>query len=48
MRHTAKAALVWQLGRVKKLSLFLVGEEELCGSDPFNEMHESMAMGARP
>ena len=46
MRHTAKAALVLQLGRIKKLSLFLVGEEELCGSHPFNEMHELMTARA--
>jgi len=38
VRHTAETALVWQLRRIKKLSLFLVREEELCGSHPFNEM----------
>jgi hypothetical protein len=48
VRHAAKTALVWQLGRIKQLSLFLVGEEELRGSHPFNEMHELMAARALP
>jgi hypothetical protein len=32
MKHTAKAALVRQLGRIKPIFLFLFGEEELCGN----------------
>ena len=48
MKHTVKADLARQLGRIKQVSLLLFVEEELCGSDPLNQMHESMAVWARP
>ena len=48
MKHTVKAALVRELGRIKQVSLFLFVEEQLCGSYPLNQMHESMAVRARP
>jgi len=48
MKHTVKAALIEQLGRIKPVSLFVFGEEELCGRHPLHEKHESMAVRARP
>jgi hypothetical protein len=48
VRHTVKASLVWHLGRIKQGCLFQLGEEESCGSHPFNEMHELMAARALP
>jgi len=48
MKHTGKAALVGHLGRIKQVSLFLFGEEQLCGRHSLNGMHESMAMRALP
>jgi hypothetical protein len=48
VKHTVKAALARHLGRIKAVFLFMFGEEELCGSHPRNEMHESMAARALP
>jgi hypothetical protein len=48
MKHAVKAALVRRLGRIKQVSLFLFGEEQLCGRHSLNGMHESMAMRALP
>ena len=48
MKQTVKAALVEQLGRIKPVFLVVFGEEELCGSYPFNQKHGSMAVRARP
>ena len=43
MKHTVKAALVRQSGRIKSVSLLMFGEEELCGGHPHKETHESIA-----
>jgi len=48
MKHTVNAVLVKQLGRIKAVFLLVFGEEELCGSHPFNEMHELIAARALP
>ena len=48
VKHTMKAALVRQLGGVKQVCLLSFGEEELCGREPFDKMHESMAVRALP
>ena len=48
MKHAVQTALMRRLRRIKQVSLFLFGEEQLCSSDPLNEMHESMAVRASP
>lgn len=48
MKHTVKAALVKQLGRIKPVLLLVFGEEKLCGSDALNQMHEPMTARALP
>jgi hypothetical protein len=48
MKHTVKAALVRRLERIKPVSPFLFGEEELGSRHPLHEKHESMAVRARP
>lgn len=57
LRHTSskraakqamKAVLLWQLGGVKQVGLLSLSEEELCGGEPFDEMHEAMAARALP
>ena len=48
MKQTVKVALVEQLGRIKSVFLLVFGEEQLCGRHSLNEMHESMAVRARP
>jgi hypothetical protein len=48
MKHAVQAALMRRLGRIKQVSLFLFGEEQLYSRDPLNEMHESMAVRANP
>ena len=47
-KHTVSAAWSWRLGRVKQVCLLSFSEEELCGREPFDEMHESMAVRALP
>ena len=48
MKHTVKATLVKQLGRIKPVFLLVFGEEELCDSHALNQMHEPMAARALP
>jgi hypothetical protein len=48
MKHTGKAALVKQLGRIKPVFLPVFGEEELCDSHALNQMHEPLAVRALP
>ena len=48
MQHAVKAALHWQLGRVKQVYLLSLSEEELCDRESFDQMHESMAARALP
>lgn len=48
IKHTVKAALVKQLGRIKPVSLLVFGEEQLCDSHALNQMHGSMAARALP
>jgi hypothetical protein len=57
MRHTAgehagqhTMSTVWnrRLGRVKQVCLLSLSEEELCGREPFDEMHKSMTARALP
>ncbi len=47
-KHAMKAAWNRQLGRVKQVCLLSLSEEELCGREPFHEMHEAMAARALP
>src|SRR5258708_11568438 len=48
MKHAVKAALVRRLGRIKQVSPFLFGEEQLCGRHCLNEKHGAMAVRALP
>jgi len=47
-KHTMQAALLWKLGRVKQVWLLSFSEEELCGGEPFDEMHGAMTVRALP
>ena len=47
-RHTVKAALLWELRGVKQVYLLSFSEEELCGREPFDEIHGAMAVRALP
>ena len=48
MKHALTGALVKQLGRIKQVSPFLFGEEQLCGRHSLNEKHGAMAVRALP
>jgi len=48
VQHAMSAAWNRQLGRVKQVSLLSLSEEELCGGEPFDEVHEPMAARALP
>jgi hypothetical protein len=48
VKHTLKAAMVRQLGRIKQVSLSLFGEEELCDSHAPNQMDDPMTARALP
>jgi len=48
MKHSVKAPLVKQLGRIKPVLLFVFGEEELCDSHALDQMHGPMAARALP
>ena len=48
VQHAMSAAWNRLLGRVKQVCLLSLSEEELCGREPFDEMHESMAARAHP
>ena len=47
-QHAMSAAWNRQLGRVKQVCLLSLSEEELCGREPFDEVHEPMAARALP
>jgi hypothetical protein len=47
-KPTMRAALIWRLGRVNYACLLGFGDEELSGSEPLDEMHESIATRILP
>ena len=47
-KHTVKAVLIWQLGGVKQVYLLSFSEEELCGREPFDEIHGAMTTRTLP
>ena len=48
VQHAMSAAWNRLLGRVKQVCLLSLSEEELCGREPFDEVHEPMAARALP